>query len=380
MIADFSFAPTQTELQRAARRLFADRSPITVVRQVEETEDGYQRDLWSEMALLGWIGMALPLEHGGGGEFLDLYALTEEMGRFLVPSPLLDVLVGAEILSLCGDTTQRSAILERIADGTCIISVMIADAAGQVGESGVGARETSAGWHLSGTCPLVAYASSADYLLCAARTPRGDARIFLVDRHSPGVAIRRLANIAGLPLFEVTLSDVVVGSEWVIGDPGDGPAALLVATTKAAVLQTAYIVGAAHTVLEMTNQYAKDRLQFGAPIGKNQAVQYMVSDVLIDLHTVDLLGRQAAYRITAGLPYEREAEIAIIHGKVAAAHLHRQAHEVHAGVGFMLEHSLNVFSRRSKYLENNFGDARFHYEQLARLMCDGQERTGAGIA
>jgi alkylation response protein AidB-like acyl-CoA dehydrogenase len=137
---------------------------------------------------------------------------------------------------------------------------------------------------------------------------------------------------------------------------------------KAAVLQTATVVGSARTVLDMTNQYAKDREQFGNPIGRYQAVQYLVSDILIDMHRADLLATQAAFRIDAGLPYEREAAIAIAFGKRAAAHLHRQAHEVHAGIAFILEHDLTLHSRRAKYWENNLGDARYYQEVLASAM------------
>jgi alkylation response protein AidB-like acyl-CoA dehydrogenase len=93
-----------------------------------------------------------------------------------------------------------------------------------------------------------------------------------------------------------------------------------------------------------------------------------VSDILIDLHRADLLAKQAAYRIDAGKDYEREAAIAIAFGKKAAAHLHRQAHEVHAGVAFIVEHDLTLFSRRAKYWENNLGDARYYQEQLATAM------------
>jgi alkylation response protein AidB-like acyl-CoA dehydrogenase len=140
------------------------------------------------------------------------------------------------------------------------------------------------------------------------------------------------------------------------------------ATLKAAVLQTATIIGAARAVLDMTNQYAKDRVQFGSPIGQYQAVQYLVSDILIDLHRADLLARQAAYRIDAGKLYTREAAIAVAFGKRAAAHLHRQAHEVHAGVAFIDEHDLQLYSRRSKFWENHLGDARHYQELLADAM------------
>jgi len=128
------------------------------------------------------------------------------------------------------------------------------------------------------------------------------------------------------------------------------------------------IVGAAYAVLEMTNQYAKDREQFGRPIGAYQAVQYMVSDILIDAHRAELLAKQAVFRVATGRPAAREAAMAIAFGKRAAAHLHRQAHEVHAGVAFMLEHDLTLYSRRSKFWENNLGDARYWQEQLAEAM------------
>jgi alkylation response protein AidB-like acyl-CoA dehydrogenase len=192
--------------------------------------------------------------------------------------------------------------------------------------------------------------------------------LFLVDANSTGISLTPLQNIAGGALYEVNFADVVTPAETIVGARDDGWPPLSLSTTKAAVLQTATIVGAARSVLEMTNQYAKDRVQFEQPIGKYQAVQYMVSDILFDMHSVELLAKQAAYRIDVGKPFRREAAIAIAHGKRAAAHLHRQAHEVHAGVGFILDHDLTLFSRRSKFWENNLGDARFHQEQLAREM------------
>ena len=148
----------------------------------------------------------------------------------------------------------------------------------------------------------------------------------------------------------MTFDDVAASPDSVVGPLDGGWAALSAATTKAAVLQTATIVGAAQAVLAMTNQYAKDREQFGGPIGRYQAVQYLVSDILIDMHRADLLTKQAAFRIDAGKPYEREAAMAIAFGKQASAHLHRQAHEVHAGVAFIIEHDLTLYSRRAEVL------------------------------
>ena len=169
----------------------------------------------------------------------------------------------------------------------------------------------------------------------------------------------------GNALYAVTFDDVPASPDNLVGPLDGGWAALSAATTKGAVLQTATIVGAAQAVLAMSNQYAKDREQFGGPIGRYQAVQYLVSDVLIDLHRADLLMKQAAFRIDAGKPYDRGAAIAIAFGKQASAHLHRQAHEVHAGVAFIVEHDLTLYSRRAKFWENNLGDARYYQEQVA---------------
>jgi alkylation response protein AidB-like acyl-CoA dehydrogenase len=320
--------------------------------------------------------MALPsATGGGGGSFLDWYALCEEMGRALVTTPFLDTVGIAAPVLAAHSLDHLEDVLPAVVSGDCVVSTVVGDRLGRVDRTDITASRGNDGWRLNGSAPLVAFASSADYLLCVARIGTGRApatNLHLVDVNAPGVSLERLTNIAGLPLYAVEFADVVVSDSSLVGESGRGWQILFPFVTQAAVLQTAYIVGAAHSVLEMTNQYAKDRWQFGIPIGKNQAVQYLVSDVLIDLHTVDLLGRQAAYRIDTGLPYESVAEMAIVHGKVQAAHLHRQAHEVFAGIGFMEEHPLNLFSRKSKYWENHLGDVRFHYEQVARLLCDEQ--------
>jgi alkylation response protein AidB-like acyl-CoA dehydrogenase len=354
-------AESQVQVQQAAHELFARHSPLSVVRELEARTNGsrgYQPDLWSQMAERGWMDLG----------FLDLYALYEEMGRFLIPSPHLDtVAVTADLLTRLG---QRGDVLGSIRDGTCIVSLALLEGTGVFGPAGIELTATPRGddFVLTGTKLLVSFVPSANYLLSLARTSDG-LTVFLVDAGGPGISSAPMQNIAGAPLYEVVFDEAVVSASSVVGGVDQGWAALSPSLTKAAVLQTASIVGAAQAVLEMTNQYAKDREQFGRPIGSYQAVQYLITDILIDMYSTDLLGKQAAYRVDAGVPFEREAAMAIAHGKRAAAHLHRQAHEVHAGVGFMVDHDLNLFSRRSKFWENNLGDARFHEERLADHLC-----------
>jgi alkylation response protein AidB-like acyl-CoA dehydrogenase len=376
MAVDLSLEPDQGLVQSEANALFAEQCPPDVVRDVERGGLGYSPDLWQEMATRGWLATTYPAEYGGaGGGFLDLYPLYEEMGRFLVSSPHFDtVAVAGETILAVGTGEQRSRYLPAIAAGTCIVSPAILEGDGSFGPAGVACavRQEGGGFVVSGTKLLVGFAPSADAFLCAVRTS-GDTgadgiSLLLVDADSRGVSWTPIPNIAGNALYAVAFDNVAVPGENLVGDVDRGWAPLSAVTTKAAVLQTATIVGAGKAVLDMTNEYAKVREQFGKPIGAYQAVQYLVTDILIDVHRAELLAKQAAFRIDSGKTYEREAAIAVAFGKRAAAHLHRQAHEVHAGIGFMVEHDLNLYSRRAKFWENNLGDARYYQEMLARAL------------
>lgn len=376
MAIDLTLGGDQLLLQQAASDFFRRHYPSEVVRELEEGELGYAPDDWRAMAQLGWLGITFPERYGGaGGSFLDVYPVYEEMGRYLVPSPHLDtVVLAGEIVLGAGSDAQRGSLLPAIANGDCILSAAIAEQDGCFGPDDItcSARPRGNDLVVNGTKLLVPYARSADLVLCAVRTGDGTGAdgvsLLLVDADADGLSCETIPNIAGLPLCAVRFDDVVAPAENLVGGLGQGWTPLWDATMKAAVLQTATIVGAARAVLEMTNQYAKDREQYGGPIGRYQAVQYLVSDILIDLHRADLLAKQAAFRIDAGKPFAREAAIAIAFGKRAAAHLHRQAHEVHAGVAFIVEHDLTLYSRRSKFWENNLGDARYYEEQLADAM------------
>jgi 3-oxocholest-4-en-26-oyl-CoA dehydrogenase beta subunit len=383
MPIDLTLDEHQQLLQRSARDLFRRYCTPEAVRDVEAGTVGYQPEVWQEMARLGWLGITFPEEYGGGGgSFLDLFPIYEEMGRFIVPSPHLEtVSVAGDVILRAGREEQRQTVLPAIAGGRCVIGLAAVEADGGYGPRSVTlpAEARGDGYVLTGTKLLVAHAAVADWFLVTVRTAVGGGdggpggaeegiSVLLVDAHSAGIRWAPMPNIGGQPLYAVTFEDVAAPADALVGPVGGCWGVFSTAVTKAAVLQTATIVGAARRVLEMTNQYAKDRQQFGSPIGRYQAVQYLVSDILIDLYRADLLARQAAFRIDAGLSFEREAAMAAAFGKRAAAHLHRQAHEVHAGVAFIVEHDLTLYSRRSKYWENNLGDARYFEDLLVGAM------------
>ena len=216
------------------------------------------------------------------------------------------------------------------------------------------------GYRLEGVKILVPYAHVAGQLLVAARTGSGPdgVTLFLVEPDATGVGIEKLDNIAGYPLFAVTLDGVAVRDDAIVGRLNDGWSALEPALARATVLQCAEIVGAGEAVLEIAVDYAREREQFGQPIGRFQAVQYLCSDIAIDLHLTSLLARQAAWRLDTGRAHAREVALAKAQASEAAQHMVRQAHEVLAGHGFMVETDLQLYTRRAKHWEFNLGDGQ----------------------
>lgn len=373
MAIDFTLDDDQRLLEQSANEFFRRRYPSETVRAIEAGDVGYSPEHWREMAELGWLGITIPSRFGGGdGRFLDLFPLYEAMGRYLVPSPHLDSIgVAADVLLAVGSDAQQRTLLPRLASGDLVVIPAVVEADGELAPDSIAGIATRRGDELvvDATKLLVPFGGSADAFLVPARTGDGDGiSLVLVDARADGVSYEPLPNIAGHALSVVRFVGATVPGDALVGVEGEGWAPLADAFLKGAVLQTATIIGAARAVLEMTNQYAKDRVQFGHPIGQYQAVQYLVTDILIDLHRADLLTRQAAFRIDAGKPFVREAAIAVAFGKAAAAHLHRQAHEVHAGVAFIDEHDLQLYSRRSKFWENHLGDVRHHQELVADAM------------
>jgi alkylation response protein AidB-like acyl-CoA dehydrogenase len=363
---DITLDDHHQELARVARQLFESRSPLTTVRDLESSDIGYAPELWQEMARLDWLGLAVPEALGGpGGSLLDLVALYREMGRALVPSPHLGTaVIAADVLGREGSRDLLAAIMS----GTSIVTPALLEPDGAWGPEGITlpARRTLDGYLLRGTKLLVAYAHVADHFLVAARTaaPPDGITLFLVGARRAGVQIEPLANIAGMPLFAVTL-DVELGPDAVLGTVDQGWQLLAPALDRAAVLRGAEIVGAGERLLDLSVGYAHQRRQFGRPIGQFQAVQYLCTDIAIATHLTDLFVRQAAWRLDQGVPARREVALAKGYASRAAQVVVHRAHEVHAGVAFMLESDVQLYTRRAKHWELDLGDARHHDEVVA---------------
>jgi alkylation response protein AidB-like acyl-CoA dehydrogenase len=367
---NLNFDDGQLELGRIARNLFESRCPLTTVRQLEEDPLGYQPDLWAEMAGLDWLSLTYPEDLGGSGAgIVDLVVIYQEFGRSLAPSPhLASAVIAGEVL--CREPgTPRADLLAQMGSGQAVVVPALTEADGSFGPEAVTmtAREDLDGFRLQGTKLLVPYAHVARHLLVATRTAAGPDGItlFLVDPDAPGVTVERMDNTANWPLFAVAFDDVLVGTDRVVGQVGHGWSILDPALQRAMVLRSAEVVGAGEKLLELAVGYALDRKQFGRPIGQFQAVQYLCTDIAIDTHLATLFTRRAAWRLDNGLPSRREVALAKAHASRAAQRIVHHTHEVFAGVAFMLESDVQLYTRRAKHWEFDLGDARYHDDVVA---------------
>jgi alkylation response protein AidB-like acyl-CoA dehydrogenase len=371
---DFEFDEQYDLIAHTAREFFAEHMPRSRVREVEASDLGYAPDLWKAMAELDWLGLAYPDAHGGAdGTLYDLFAIYVEMGRSIAATPhLASSVIAGETLLAAGSDAQKDRLIPAMARGEQIVAPALVEADGRFVPEAVQlrAKEQGGGYRLEGAKILVPYAHEAGELLVTARTGKAptDISLFLVDHEARGVDIERLGNTGGQPLFAVQFDDVEIASAAMVGEKNRAWRSLSPVLDRASLLQCAEIIGGGEVVLEMSVQYALDREQFGTPIGRFQAVQFLCSDIAIDLHLTNLLAKKAAWQMQTGRDYRRALAIANARSRDAAQHMVRQAHEVQAGHGFMEENDIQLFMRRAKNWEFNLGDVRDHRDAIVSAL------------
>jgi alkylation response protein AidB-like acyl-CoA dehydrogenase len=364
----------QEMLKKTARDFLADKCSKPFVKQMEESETGYSRELWQEMAELGWIGLAFPEKYGGGDmSFLDLAVLLEEMGRACLPGPFFPTVVlgGLSILDL-GSEKQKQEYLPKIIHGEKILTLALTEPGYHNYDTSsvtVEAARNDGSYIISGTKLFVADAHIADYLLCVARTkPKDGVTIFLADAKNPRIKYTVLKTIAGDKLCEVIFDQMPVPEANILGQLDQGWSAVQKIIQRAAVGKCCEMVGNIQRVLEMTVDYAKERKQFDRPIGSFQAIQHYCADMATDVDSARFSTYQAAWKLSKGLPCTKEVAIAKAWISEASQRVFALAHQIHGAIGATIEHDLHYYTRRAKAAELAFGDADFYREVVAKEM------------
>lgn len=390
---DFELSEEQLALQEAASSLLEGRAPLSRLRKVTEQEDRLDHELWSAMAEQGWLAVERPEHEGGLGlGMVEVVVLGEQLGQALAPVPFLGTVLAQSALSLALASGALGAddLIGEVSVGEWARRLSEGESVGALAWSTRGesveavpastdevrgpdtsplARSSRTGWTLSGRSDPVVYLPAADLVVVFANSPEGPA-VFAIDA-------RELTRRAAEPAMDLTrsLSRLEVSDVPATRLGGEAEAEALL--DRAATAVSAEMLGAASYVLDMTVQYAKDRVQFGRPIGSFQAIKHRCADMLVDLEGMRSSAYYAGWAVGAKDPEARSAASAAkIWCSDASSRLMSSALQVHGGIGFTWEHDLHLFLKRAQLDQVSFGDSTFHKERLARIL---RPRAEAGL-
>ncbi len=373
---DLAFSREQDMLREVVRSLLAEHAPLTVVRELEDDPVGFPADLWKQLAGLDLLGLLLPEEQGGSGmSALEGVVLYEELGRALAPVPhFVSCVASGTALAVGGTDAQRREWLPRISSGEAILTPAWLEPGGGFGPRGVQVRAASdgAGFVLTGTKRHVAFARAATGVVVLARTGDApdDVDLFLVDPAAPGVSFTQQFSVASDTQYQVDLDGVRVAESDRVGAAGTGWATWEAVRDDALILLAAWAVGAADYAQEITVQYAKDRQQFGKPIGAFQSIAHYLADRQAELDGARTLVHEAAWARASGRSVARLAPMAKLFACRVARDVTATAQQIFGGNGFTLDYDVQLYFRRAKALQLTWWSGRDLEELVAADVLD----------
>ena len=372
---DYSFSEDQNMIRETVSKFLENECPKEKIRELMIDEKGYDPAMWQKMAELGWMGLVIPEEYDGTGMgYLDLMILIEEMGRSILPAPYFSTVALCSIPIIeFGTEEQKKRILPRIASGEDIWTLALTESFGtyEAAEIELSASLEKDEYVLNGTKLYVPYAHVADNLLVVARTGRGDApedgiTVFIVAANNPGVKTAIMPTAAHDMRCEVVFDNVRIPEGNVLGKRDEGWAVVEHIIQYAAVLKAAEISGGAQAALEISTQYAKERVQFDKPIGTFQAIQHRLVDMLAEVEGLKYLVYEAAWKIDIGSPSRMFISMAKAKANKVYQRVCLDSISIHGAIGFTEEMDITLYHLRIKALEFELGGTDFHRERIAR--------------
>ena len=366
-------------LRKSARDFLESECPASLVKEMGEDEKGYSPELWQKMARLGWQGLTFPGQYGGGdGTFLDLVVLLEETGRVLLPSPFLTTIIGGNLILEAGSEKQKAKLLPAITRGDVILSLALTEPSARYPDSSMATRAVAGngGYVISGTKLFVSMAHEADYLICVARTndnteSNDGITLFIISSESSGITYTPLKTMGCDKQYEILLNNVAVPAENILGRCDKGweyiSKRLIPMTT---IGQCAEMNGGAQKVIDITVEYARERVTFGQPLGSHQAIQHLCSDMLVALESARVLTYLAAWKIDQGLPYDLDISMAKYKANECYTRVVSEGTRIQGGVSIIVDHDMPLYYRRAKAAEITLGNSDDHLELIARELLD----------
>jgi alkylation response protein AidB-like acyl-CoA dehydrogenase len=372
---DFDLTDEQSATSEAAAKVLLDKSSPERIRAVELAGDVvFDRELWSTMAEAGLLGIGVPEPHGGAGlSILEAALVLQEVGRRTSPVPALATIgFATPTLTAFGSVDQQAELLPGIADGTRVATGAFVEYLGDLARPSTTATPDGDGWKLAGVKNNVPAALVADAILVSASTDDGRTGVFLVDPAATGVTLLGQATTAATPDGELTLSAAPAEA---IGPVDAEGTVLRHALEHATVAVCAVMAGLAAEAVRLTGEYTTSRQQFGRPIATFQAVGQRAADAYVDSKAIELTMLQAAWRISAGAPADREVAVAKYWAAEGGQRIARAAAHLHGGIGVDRDYPLHRYFLLAKQLELLLGGASRQLVALGRILAaEGSQR------
>jgi alkylation response protein AidB-like acyl-CoA dehydrogenase len=379
---NFGFTEEQDLLRSEVHKFLDERCPLSEVRRIAEMQGGFCAKLWSEIVELGWPGLAISEQHGGAGlAWLDLVVLLEEAGRHLLPLPLLSTSTAAQAIAEAGSESQQADWLPRLASGEQIGTLALYEKSDALEPDHIelcARQQTDGSWQLDGEKVFVPDAAHATCFVVAVRVVGGEGdktvRFAIVPADTTGVEVEAFATMdLTKSMGRVRFRAVLIGADMMLGRFADSSVDShfdiydrIVARATAALC--AEMSGAAEANLQLAIDYAKERIQFGSPIGRYQGVKHPLAEMHQELESFKSLLYYSAWALDER-PEEarRYVSMAKARGSDCAVRIGIDAIQIHGAVGYTWEYDPQLYLKRSKWTRAMYGDADHHYDQIADM-------------
>ena len=363
---NFGFTEEQNLLREQVERFMREDCSLAKVRELCNEQKGFDISLWEKIAELGWLALTIDPKYGGLGlKWVDLTVVLEETAKGLSPFPILSQALSSALIDSCGSEHQKERWLPKLANGEMICAIALYDEPNWISEdsirSSVTLKEGSA--DLGGIKPFVNDANLATHLLVMARSDSG-LKVAMIEKTQARINIQPTVDTTK-PMASVNIDGVSVSRD----DLMDCDVEKLDYITNCGALgTTAEMVGSSEALLNLTNEYAKQRIQFGAPIGKYQGVKHRLADIYVDLESFKSLCHYAAW-CADDKPEEFARAVSMAKGYSSDAfnQIGIDGVGLHGAIGFTDEYDAQLYLKRSKWARPMFGDSNFHMERIAQL-------------
>ena len=374
---DFDLSDEQRLLKESLDRLIGNRYTFEQRKTYGQNPEGWSRELWSQYAELGLLGLPFPERYGGsGGGPIETMIAMEAFGKALALEPYLaTVVLGGGFLRHGGSVEQCADLVPKIADGSLTLAFAHTERHSRYELANIETRAVRDGsaWVLDGEKGVVLHGDTADKLIVTART--GGSRrdhegvgVFIVDGKADGVTRRGYSTQDGLRAAEISFAKVQVGPEGILREPGSALPLVEQVVDEAIAAVCAEAVGAMAEMHELTVDYLKTRRQFGREIGSFQILQHRAVDMLIALEQARSMAMFGT--MMAGEQNAAERRDALCAAKVqigrSGKFIGQQSIQLHGGIGMTMEYKVGHYFKRVTMIDTIFGDADHHLRALAR--------------